>query len=141
MIAPRLALESTVIAHGLPHPLNLQTARELEQIARMNGVEPRTVAVLNGVPCIGLDDTQLEFLSTAPNILKFNRRDLGPAFVLEQSGATGSLKSSGMLSKLTHIWRTLNSRPARRASFRRCSIRAVVFGFWVLRWETEGSEK
>lgn len=88
MIAPRLALESTVIAHGLPHPLNLQTARELEQIARMNGVEPRTVAVLNGVPCIGLDDTQLEFLSTAPNILKFNRRDLGPAFVLEQSGAT-----------------------------------------------------
>lgn len=84
----RLALESTVIAHGLPYPTNLQIARELEQIARAHNVEPRTIAVLQGEPRIGLDDAQLEFLATARNISKLNRRDLGVAFAQKQNGAT-----------------------------------------------------
>lgn len=88
MISPRLALESTVIAHGLPHPLNLQTARELEGIARANGAEPCTIAVLDGSVCIGLDDQQLESLANGTNILKLNRRDLSAAIVQKQSGAT-----------------------------------------------------
>ncbi len=83
-----LALESTVIAHGLPYPTNLHTARELEQIARDHHVEPRTVAVLDGEPRIGLDNAQLEFLASGRGILKLNRRDLAIAFAERQTGAT-----------------------------------------------------
>src|SRR5437763_16851296 len=71
-----VALESTVIAHGLPRPQNLETARRLEQVVRESGAVPATVAVLGGRLCVGLDDAQLERLAEGEGVLKVSRRDL-----------------------------------------------------------------
>jgi len=73
---PVVALESTVIAHGLPYPQNLETAQKLESIIREQGAVPATVAVFNGVFCVGIDQSQIERLATEPNIRKISRRDL-----------------------------------------------------------------
>jgi pseudouridylate synthase len=73
---PIVALESTVIAHGLPFPHNLETARSLEKIVRANGAIPATIAVFDGEFCIGLNDAQINFLATDKNIRKISRRDL-----------------------------------------------------------------
>lgn len=73
---PIVALESTVIAHGLPYPQNIETAEKLENIVRDNGATPGTIAVLNGEFCVGLDKAQIEKLATDKNIRKVSRRDL-----------------------------------------------------------------
>ncbi|WP_305822407.1 pseudouridine-5'-phosphate glycosidase [Massilia brevitalea] len=85
---PVVALESTIISHGMPYPQNVQTAREVEQIIRDAGAVPATIAIIDGKICIGLDDEQLERLGTAPDAIKVSRRDL--AYVLSQKllGAT-----------------------------------------------------
>ncbi|HEY0003554.1 MAG TPA: pseudouridine-5'-phosphate glycosidase [Pyrinomonadaceae bacterium] len=85
---PLVALESTVIAHGLPHPLNLETARKLEQIVLDGGAVPATIAVLNGRFCVGLSGEQLEYLARNDNIKKLSRRDLPLAAALGWNGAT-----------------------------------------------------
>jgi len=76
---PVVALESTVIAHGLPYPHNLETALELEQIVRDGGALPATIAVFAGECCVGLDRAQIEQLATRNDIRKISRRDLGIA--------------------------------------------------------------
>src|SRR6478672_1817779 len=73
---PVVALESTVISHGLPYPQNLETARLMEKIVRDGGGIPATVAVFDGEFSIGLSDSQLEFLATAKDIRKISRRDI-----------------------------------------------------------------
>ncbi len=73
---PIVALESTVIAHGLPYPKNLETARNLEKIVRANGAAPATIAVFDGEFCVGLNANQIEKLATDKNIRKISRRDL-----------------------------------------------------------------
>ncbi|MEO8074275.1 MAG: pseudouridine-5'-phosphate glycosidase, partial [Acidobacteriota bacterium] len=73
---PIVALESTVIAHGLPFPQNLETAQKLEDIVRENGAIPATIAVFDGEFCVGLDENQIERLATDKNIRKISRRDL-----------------------------------------------------------------
>ncbi|MDQ3321383.1 MAG: pseudouridine-5'-phosphate glycosidase [Acidobacteriota bacterium] len=73
---PLVALESTVIAHGLPHPKNLETAQKLEKIVRQNGVIPATIAVFDGEFYVGLNENQIERLATDKNIRKISRRDL-----------------------------------------------------------------
>src|SRR5215204_2638059 len=73
---PVVALESTVIAHGLPSPLNLETARRLEQIVRDAGATPATIAVLEGELCVGLDEKQIELIATGGDIKKISTRDL-----------------------------------------------------------------
>jgi pseudouridine-5'-phosphate glycosidase len=73
---PIVALESTVIAHGLPFPHNLETAYKLENIIRENGAIPATIAVFDGDFCVGLDENQIERLATDKNIRKISRRDL-----------------------------------------------------------------
>ena len=73
---PIVALESTVIAHGLPFPQNLETAHKLENIIRENGAIPATIAVFDGEFCVGLDENQIEQLATVANIRKISRRDL-----------------------------------------------------------------
>ncbi len=83
-----LALESTVIAHGLPYPQNLETARELESIARAHGVEPRTIAILGGEIKIGLSDAELQHLAQARGVLKLARRDIAVAIAHKRDGAT-----------------------------------------------------
>lgn len=83
-----LALESTVISHGLPFPQNLQTARELEAVARARGVEPKTIAVIGGAIKIGLTDSELDRLAQAQYILKLSRRDIAVALSTKRDGAT-----------------------------------------------------
>lgn len=73
---PIVALESTVIAHGLPYPKNLETARKLEQIIRENGAIPASIAVFGGQLHVGLNDAQIEKLATDKDIRKISRRDL-----------------------------------------------------------------
>src|SRR5215468_5874022 len=73
---PIVALESTVIAHGLPYPQNLETALQLEKIIRSDGCVPATIAVLRGKFCVGLTSSQVERLATDSNIRKISRRDL-----------------------------------------------------------------
>jgi pseudouridine-5'-phosphate glycosidase len=83
-----VALESTVIAHGLPRPLNLETARRLEQIVRAEGVSPATIAVLHGKFCLGLDQDQVERIATTDDIKKLSTRDLPIAVARGWNGAT-----------------------------------------------------
>lgn len=83
-----VALESTVIAHGLPWPANLETARSMEAAVRAAGAAPATIAIWNGVPTIGLNDDQLVHLARAPDIFKASRRDLGAAIGLGRTAAT-----------------------------------------------------
>ena len=85
---PVVALESTIISHGMPYPQNVQTAREVEQIIRDAGAVPATIAIIDGKICVGLNDAQLERLGTAQDAIKVSRRDL--AYVLSQKllGAT-----------------------------------------------------
>lgn len=85
---PIAALESTVIAHGLPRPLNLETAQRLEQIVRAEGVTPATIAVLDGQFCVGLDQDQVERIATGDDIKKLSTRDLPIAVARGWNGAT-----------------------------------------------------
>jgi pseudouridine-5'-phosphate glycosidase len=85
---PLVALESTVISHGLPYPNNLTLAREMESIVRAGGAEPRTVAILGGELYAGLSDAQLEHLATAPGVRKVSRRDLPIVVARKLDGAT-----------------------------------------------------
>ncbi|MGB8507400.1 MAG: pseudouridine-5'-phosphate glycosidase, partial [Pyrinomonadaceae bacterium] len=71
-----VALESTVIAHGLPRPQNLETALRLEAIVREHGATPATIAVLDRRLCVGLDDDQLARLADGADVHKLSRRDL-----------------------------------------------------------------
>lgn len=85
---PVVALESTIIAHGLPRPGNLEVARRLEGIVRDRGAVPATIAVLDGVARIGLDDEGLERVASDPDMVKLSARDLPMAIALSRSGAT-----------------------------------------------------
>src|SRR3989454_9345502 len=88
MSRPIVALESTVIAHGLPQPHNLETAQRLEQIVREEDATPATIAVLNGKLCLGLDREQLEYIAGAQDIKKLSTRDLPVAIARGGNGAT-----------------------------------------------------
>ncbi len=83
-----VALESTVIAHGLPRPLNLEIARRLEQIVRDAGATPATIAVLDGELCAGLDEKQIEFIANDDEIKKISTRDLPLARAHRWNAAT-----------------------------------------------------
>jgi pseudouridine-5'-phosphate glycosidase len=85
---PIVALESTVIAHGLPFPNNLETAFKLEKIVRENGATPATVAVFGGEFYVGLDEAQIEQLAAGENIRKISRRDLPVAVARKLNCAT-----------------------------------------------------
>lgn len=99
---PVVALESTLIAHGLPWPLNLQTAQAAEAIIREEGAVPATIAVLAGRPCIGLSDEQLEFLASCKDVLKASRRDLGIAISQGRTAST-TVAATMMLANLAGI--------------------------------------
>ena len=86
--APAVALESTVISHGLPYPQNLELAQAMETIIRAAGAEPRTVAILGGELLAGLTPEQLHHLATAADVRKVSRRDLPIVVARRQDGAT-----------------------------------------------------
>jgi pseudouridylate synthase len=83
-----VALESTIISHGLPHPDNLRIAREIEAAVRDGGAVPATIAVVDGQPIIGLDDTALRKVAGAPNVAKVSVRDLAVVAARGDTGAT-----------------------------------------------------
>jgi pseudouridine-5'-phosphate glycosidase len=85
---PVVALESTIIAHGMPYPRNLETARAVEAIIRDEGAVPATIAVLDGRIHIGLDAASLERLATSPEVEKLSRRDMAVALAQGVDGAT-----------------------------------------------------
>jgi len=85
---PVVALESTVIAHGLPRPQNLETALRLEEIVREEGATPATIAVIKGKLCVGIDHNQIEELASRSEIRKISTRDLTVAVTRAWTGAT-----------------------------------------------------
>ncbi|KAB5520415.1 hypothetical protein DKX38_024734 [Salix brachista] len=86
---PVVALESTIISHGMPYPKNLETAKEVEAIVRENGAVPATVAILDGVPCVGLSMGELERLATlGTKAQKTARRDIAHVVANRGNGAT-----------------------------------------------------
>jgi pseudouridine-5'-phosphate glycosidase len=85
---PAVALESTLIAHGLPRPDNLAVAERIEGVARSEGAQPATMAVLGGVAHAGLDRDQLAAVAANPDIAKLSERDLPVAAAKRLDGAT-----------------------------------------------------
>jgi pseudouridylate synthase len=85
---PQVALESTVISHGLPYPQSLQLAQEMEQIVRQHGAEPRTIGIIGGELVAGLSKAQIEHLATAQSVRKVSRRDLPIVVARQEDGAT-----------------------------------------------------
>jgi pseudouridine-5'-phosphate glycosidase len=85
---PIVALESTIISHGMPYPQNVQTAREVEQVIRDAGAVPATIAIIDGRICVGLSDEQLELLGSSPSAMKVSRRDLPYVLAQGKLGAT-----------------------------------------------------
>ncbi|MYV37922.1 pseudouridine-5'-phosphate glycosidase [Streptomyces sp. SID1328] len=99
---PVVALESTIIAHGLPRPRNLQVALELEDVVRREGAVPATIAVLDGAPHVGLDKGQLERVANEDGIRKLGHRDLPLAMAAGASGAT-TVSATAQLAALAGI--------------------------------------
>ena len=85
---PIVALESTIIAHGMPYPQNVTTAMEVEQIIRDAGAVPATIAIIDGRICVGLGPEQLELLGSSPQAMKVSRRDLPYVLSTRRLGAT-----------------------------------------------------
>lgn len=85
---PVVALESTLLSHGLPQPRNLEVGRALEAEVRAGGAIPATVAVLDGTAAVGLTPEEMERIATAPDVLKLSTRDLPVAMARGSDGAT-----------------------------------------------------
>jgi len=99
---PVVALESTIISHGMPYPRNVQTAREVEQIIRDGGAVPATIAILDGVPRIGLNDAELDLLGSDGGVRKVSIRDLPFVVATKAHGAT-TVASTMRLAALAGI--------------------------------------
>ena len=97
-----VALESTIIAHGLPRPDNFKIAQEIEQVVIDQGATPATIAILNGEICVGLDENQLTQVATDTNILKLGIRDIAHCVTRKQSGAT-TVASTAWIAHLSGI--------------------------------------
>lgn len=98
---PVVALESTIISHGLPRPRNLEAAREFEQILRSKGVVPATIAILDGIPRIGLDAEGIERIANE-DLVKASVRDIPILAAREESGAT-TVAATAHLASLAGI--------------------------------------
>src|ERR1700754_926983 len=85
---PVVALESTIISHGLPHPDNLRVAREIEATVRDNGAVPATIGMIGGELIVGLDDDQIQHLALADGVAKLFVSDLAVAAARRADGAT-----------------------------------------------------
>ena len=86
--APLVALESTIITHGMPYPGNIEMARSVEAIIRDGGAVPATIAVLDGTLHVGLEERELEQLAQARNVMKLSRADFAFALATGRTGAT-----------------------------------------------------
>ncbi len=91
---PVVALESTIISHGMPYPANIETARSVEAVVRERGAVPATIAVIDGELCAGLDEVSLDRLGRDKNVVKASSRDLAPVMV--RKGSAGTTVSATM---------------------------------------------
>lgn len=99
---PVLALESTVIAHGLPYPRNAEVAHRLESIARDEGAQPATIGVVDGRPVVGLDEEAIDVFSRGDDVRKASVRDLGPIIASSRSAAT-TVAATALLARRAGI--------------------------------------
>ena len=96
---PVVALESTIISHGLPRPQNLVVARSFEEMLTETGVTPATIAVVDGVPKAGLDDADLERIALDESVIKVSSRDLGLAMAGKRTAGTTVAATSVLAAK------------------------------------------
>jgi pseudouridylate synthase len=96
---PVVALESTIISHGLPRPANLAAARSFEEMLTGAGVTPATIAVVDGVPKAGLDDADLERIALDASVVKVSSRDLGLAMAGKRTAGTTVAATSVLAAK------------------------------------------
>lgn len=100
---PIVALESTIISHGMPYPQNVEVAKRCEQVVRDNGCTPATIAIIKGKIKIGLDEDDLEYLGkTGRNVTKVSRRDIAYVVALGLDGAT-TVSATMYLASLANI--------------------------------------
>lgn len=92
---PVVALESTIISHGMPYPANVETARKVEQLVRDRGAVPATIAILDGKLKAGLSDEEIEFLGQATDIIKASRRDI--PYIVSQGKNGGTTVGATMV--------------------------------------------
>ena len=85
---PVVALESTIISHGMPYPKNIEMAKNVSKIIRENGAIPTTIAIIDGILKVGLTTEEIEFLGTSKDVLKASRRDLPFIISKKLNGAT-----------------------------------------------------
>ncbi|MEB7723657.1 MULTISPECIES: pseudouridine-5'-phosphate glycosidase [Mammaliicoccus] len=97
-----VALESTIISHGMPYPQNVEMAKKVEQIVRDNGGVPATIAIINGEIKIGLNDEELELLASAEDVAKVSRRDIAEILATKKIGAT-TVASTMICAQLADI--------------------------------------
>jgi pseudouridine-5'-phosphate glycosidase len=99
---PIVALESTIISHGMPYPNNIETALMVEDTVRSNNAIPATIAIINGRLKVGLSNKEIEFLATNNKVRKISRRDLAIAVSKKLSGST-TVASTMIIAKLAKI--------------------------------------
>ena len=87
---PVVALESTIISHGMPYPQNIEMAKRVETIVKENGAIPATIAIINGRIKIGISEAQLDFLATSEKVEKASRRDI-PVILARKKNAAQPL--------------------------------------------------
>ncbi|CAH2211785.1 pseudouridine-5'-phosphate glycosidase [Tepidibacter aestuarii] len=99
---PVVALESTIISHGMPYPQNIEMAKTVESIIRENGAIPATIAILNGELKVGLNSEELEYLGKSDSVLKASRRDL-PFIVAKKLDGATTVASTMIIAALAGI--------------------------------------
>ncbi|MEW9121102.1 MAG: pseudouridine-5'-phosphate glycosidase [Thermotaleaceae bacterium] len=99
---PVVALESTIISHGMPYPQNIETAKQVEAIIRENGAIPATIGILNGKMKVGLTEEELNYMGKGTDILKVSRRDLPFVLAKKYNGAT-TVASTMIIAALAGI--------------------------------------
>lgn len=121
---PVVALETTIVTHGMPQPTNLETARAVESIVRSQGAIPATMGVIGGRIKIGLHPNELEYLAdikSNPNVVKVSRRDLGPAIALKRDGGT-TCSTTLMFAAMAGI--------KVRSPYASCRVMLTVYGMF-----------
>ena len=99
---PVVALESTIISHGMPYPENVKMALKVEKIIRNEGAVPATIAILNGIINVGLTKDEIEFLAKEKDVLKVSKRDFGFVISQKRTGAT-TVSATMLVAKMAGI--------------------------------------
>ncbi len=100
--APIVALESTIIAHGMPYPKNVEIALEVEEEVRKEGAVPATIAVINGEIIVGLTKEEIEYIGKAKGVMKLSTREISYCVAMKKDGAT-TVSATSYIAKLAGI--------------------------------------